>query len=191
MKQYNRLIWILSFLILISAQIRVSAQEDLKRIKVVKEISMKVPTSFETMARADRISRYVSARDPLAMFTNADRTIDLGINATLNKWEDGNLEIVRDFYKAGILNLFTDVKFIQEDIRQIGDRQYVIFEFVSKISDEGNTFGSGSSISKYTYIQYTIYEDKVLLFNFTAPAQLRNIWAVPAKEMMESVRIKP
>ena len=191
MKLHNRLIWMLSLIVIIGVQFNLSAQEDLKRIKVVKEISMKVPASFETMARADRISRYVSARDPLAMFTNKDRTIDLGINATLNKWEAGNLEIVKDFYKAGILNLFTEVNFIQEDIRKIGDRQFVVFEFLSKISDENNTFGSGSSLSKYTYIQYTIYDDKVLLFNFTAPARLRNVWAEPAKEMMESVRIKP
>ena len=166
------------------------AQVRLERTKVTKEISMKVPVGFIPMSEADLIRKYVSARKPIAMYTDAGRQTDLGINETSNTWSSNDLEILKDFYKANILNLFTKVRFVQEDLRTIGDRQFVIFEFVSTISDEESAFGNASSTSKYTYIQYTIKDDKILLFNFTCPARDQTIWQETAKEIMESVRIR-
>lgn len=170
----------------------VLAQTDLKRVKVTKEISMLVPESFTPMTQADMISKYVSARRPIAMYTSADRRIDLGINQNSSTWSDDDLGILKDFYKAGILNLFTEVKFVQEDIKDIAGRQFVVFEFVSKVTDEESTYsiGNNTSVSNYTYIMYTLYGNRVLLFNFSCPNSMRTQWEQAAGQMMESVRIK-
>lgn len=177
-------------IVLFLLAVMATAQTSLERIKVNKYISMKIPELFSPMSQQEMISRYVSARVPIAMYTYADQQVDLGINETSNEWGDGDLTIIKSFYKANIANLFTEVKFIQEDIQTIGDREFIIFEFVSKVSDEDNTFGSGTSISKYTYIVYTLFQERVLLFNFTCPARFRQEWEATADEIMQSIRVK-
>ncbi|MFT6882966.1 MAG: hypothetical protein ACI83W_001034 [Marinoscillum sp.] len=167
-----------------------TAQTKLSKTKITKEISIGVPETFVDMSTGERVSKFVSARAPIAMFTSQDRLVDLGINQNSTTWPDGDLEILRSFYKANISNLFTEVKFIQEDIREINGRDFIILEFVSKITDEESTFGGNASISKYSYIQYTIYNNRVLLFNFSCPSRIRSEWEATAKEIMGSIQIK-
>lgn len=180
---------ILLILVLFMA-IPADAQLPLERVKVTEDISMKIPVAFVPMTEADLVRKYVSSRKPIAMYTNSGRTVDLGVNENSSTWAADDLELLKEFNKANILNLFTEVRFIQEDLRQIGDRDFVVFEFVSTITDEESAIGGTKSTSHYTYIQYTIRDEKVLLFNFTCPARIQNQWQSVAKEMMESVRIK-
>jgi CRISPR/Cas system Type II protein with McrA/HNH and RuvC-like nuclease domain len=167
------------------------AQINLERYKITNDISIKIPTSFISMTEREIISKYVSYRQPIGMFTSEDRQVDLGINKNSTPWAGNDLDILKDFYKANIQNLFTEVKFLKEEIREISGREYVLFEFISKVSDEDKTFGGLSGpVGKYTYIMYTLYEENVLLFNFTCDIQARAQWQSTAGEIMESVRIK-
>lgn len=165
-------------------------QNELSKTKVTDKISMKVPMTFTPMNPSDLRNKYLSSRAPIAMYTSPDQQIDLGINVTNNTWQSDDLEILKSFYKANIMNLFTEVNIIQETIQEIGERKFIVFEFVSRVTDQENTFGGNTAISKYTYIEYTIYGENVLLFNFTSPARVKSQWAETVKEMMESVRIK-
>lgn len=166
------------------------AQTTLKRDKVGKFISIEVPETFVAMSKSELISKYVSSRKPLAMYTSQDRLIDLGINENSSRWTENDLEILMSFYKASIANLFTKVDFHQEEIKEIAGRKFIVFEFTSKVTSEDNTFGGSSAISKYTYIQYTLRNDKVLLFNFSCPLRIKNQWQETAHQIMNSVRIK-
>lgn len=178
-------------IILLAVQSNVSAQKDMKRQKVTKEISMKVPNSFILMGVGEVNNKYVSYRTPIAMYTSQDGLVDLGINKNSTEWAGDDLNILKDFYTANIQNLFSEVKFLQSAIQQVGDREFIILEFISKMNDEEKTFGGMSSpISKYTYIMYTLYNDSVLLFNFSCDAKLRAEWQPAAGGMMQSVRIK-
>ena len=167
------------------------AQEvELSRIKISKNISLKVPTLFLPMTESERRSRYVSYRQPIAIFTHPRQEADLGINQNSTPWIGDDLTILRDFQKANIQNLFTEVSFTKDEIKTIGGREFVIFEFLSKVSGEENTYGGISgAVSKYTIISYTLYEDYVLLFNFTCDANIRVQWQEAAREVIESVRI--
>lgn len=188
MKLLNQL-WAIVLLTLATV-LPATAQISLEREKVTKDISMEVPQGFIPMGQAELFSKYVSSKTPLAMYSSEDRQVDLGINENSSAWVGEDLKILQSFYKANILNLFTEVAFIQEDIREIGGRWFIVFEFVSRVSDEQNTFGGNTSISKYTYIQYTLRNEKVLLFNFSCPSHMRAQWQESARSMMQSVRIK-
>ncbi|WP_258103946.1 hypothetical protein [Marinoscillum sp. MHG1-6] len=170
---------------------KASAQVDMIRLKVNDEISLKMPESFIPMTEAEMINKYMSYRTPLAMFTSEDRTVDFGINKNSSPWAGNDLTILKDFYKANVLNLFTEVKFIQDDIINISGRDFAVLEFVSRIDDEESTFGSlNKAVSKYSYIMYTLHQGNVLLFNFTCGATGRAKWQQPANEIMQSIRIK-
>ncbi len=164
------------------------SQTELERRKVTDDLSMKVPSNFVSMTDEERNQRYVSYRSPIAMFTNIERTVDLGINLTSSNWEADDLTILKDFYKSNLQNLYTKVDFVQDTITTIGQRDFIVFEFESKVYDE-NSFRQ-QVISKYTYIQYTIFNDKVLLVHFTAPLRLKSKWQEATREMMQSIRLK-
>jgi hypothetical protein len=185
-----RFISIFALFISLLTSTATNAQTDFSRIKITKSISMKVPTAFTPMSPAEIRNKYVSYRAPIAMFTLQDQQVDLSVNKNSTPWADNDYKILKDFYKANIQNLFTEVTFIQEQISTIGNREFVVFEFTSKVMDEENKMSlNNTPVSKYTYIMYTFHEGNVLLFHFNCKASQKALWQQVAKEIMESVRI--
>jgi hypothetical protein len=150
---------------------------------------MKISDSFLDMSPQQLVDNYVSSRIPIAMFSTEDAKVDLGINQTATRWGAEDIEILQDFYRASISSLYNETEYLQDTIRTIGDRQFIVFEFVGRVVDESAATGT-STFSKYNYIQYTLYKGKVLLFNFNCSIRMQRQWQPVAKEMMESVRIK-
>ncbi len=168
----------------------VMAQVELEKVQINKDISMLLPKNFILMSRSEQINKYVSSNEPLVMYTSEDRNIDFGITLTNLGWASDDLQLLMEFYVSGVRNLYNEVEFTQQEVREINGREFIVLEFVSKVSDNDNVFGGSSSTSKYTYIQYTLFQNQVMLFNLTTPAFIRNRWADPAKEIMESIKIK-
>ena len=167
-----------------------SSQYQLKRTKVNDHISMDIPEDFRALEQGEIIQKNISSRPPIAMYTDYNQQIDVVVNETSNTWQGGDYEVIKSLYKSTIANLFTEIEFIQEGIVEKAGRKFIVFEFISRVTDEDATFGSGVAIAKYTYIQYTLYQDKILLFNFTCPAKQQNQWQKSAHEIMNSVRVK-
>lgn len=156
------------------------------KTKVNDDINMSLPKDFTLMSQADLNSKYVSAKAPVAVYTDFSRTVDLGVNIAHSRWNKEDLEIMKSFYKSNIMGLYDDVQFITEEIIEIHGKEFAVFEFVSSVSDEE---GTQSAISKYVRIQYTIVKSKTVLFNFTCPARQKEKWAPIAKKILESVKI--
>ena len=100
-----------------------------------------------------------------------------------------DIDILLDFYKVSIANLYSQIDFIQSKIIKVNDRQFIVFEFLGEITEE-SLLGRVSSIKKYNYIQYVLYNSKVLLFNFNCSANDQQKWQSIASEMMSSIRLK-
>lgn len=164
------------------------AQEKMVTHKINDEISYVVPESFNLMSKGDRIEKYVSSREPLAMHASVDGEINYGVNWNPMQWMDGDEQMIHDFYKASILSMFDQVEFIQNEIKEINGKKFVVFEFISMLRTE-NAFSNKSS-RNYTYIQYTSYNEQVLLFNFACKARLMNQWQPVANDIMNSVKVK-
>ncbi len=151
---------------------------------------MEIPSSFIPMDIQQQRIKYVSDRAPIAMFTTEDGRVDLGVNTSSTTWGDSDLAILRDFYRAGIINLYDKTDFSKDTIELINDRKFIVFEFNGTLHPDENSFRNEGSLSKYIYIQYTIYNNNVLLFNFSAPAIQRPKWEATVKEMMTSIKIR-
>lgn len=164
------------------------SQEKMLKHQINSDISYQVPESFTLMSSGDRIQKFVSSREPLAMHSSVDREVDFGVNWNPMQWIDGDEEMIYGFYKASINSMFDEVEFIQDEIKEINGKKFVVFEFVSSLKSE-NAFSNKSS-RNYTYIQYTSYNDQVLLFNFGCKARLMNQWKPVATEIMSSVKVK-
>ncbi len=168
------------------------AQARLVKKKISDEITMKIPASFVPMSEADMWQRVSSYRKSLALFTDMQRIMELGVNHAFSTWEEGDLKMLQSVYKASILQLFDTVRFSRDEIMNIKGRDFVVFEFVSGIKGDPalSVAGSSGGISKYYYLQYTLYEKGTLVFNFSCPARFKEEWQPAAREMMNSVKIK-
>lgn len=186
MKQVLIRVWIV---VILCSYWPLSAQHKLEKVQINKDISLLLPEDFILMAKSERINKYVSSKEPLVMYTSYDRNIDFGITLTNLGWAADDLELLMQFYVSGIRNLYNEVEFSQQEVKEINGREFIILEFVSKVTDEDNVFGGPAATSKYTYIQYTLFNNQVLLFNFSAPARVMDRWQSTAKSIMESIRI--
>lgn len=179
------------FLSLLVPFLLLSSFEQVKYVKakVNDDITMLLPGDFTLMSQEDQNNKYVSAKTPIAVYTDFSRTVDLGVNVAHSRWNKEDLEIMKSFYKSNIMGLYDEVQFITEEIKEINGKEFAVFEFVSSVIDEEGTTINQSSISKYVRIQYTIVSSKTVLFNFTCPARQKDKWAPIAKEILESVKI--
>ena len=179
------------FIILLLSFILFSSFQQMKYVKtkVNNDISILLPEDFLSMSQADLKGKYVSAKTPVAAYTDFTRSVDLGVNVAYSQWNKEDLEIMMSFYKSNIMGLYTEVQFIKEDIENINGKDFVVFEFVSSVYNEEGTDINQSAINKYIRIQYTIVKGKTVLFNFSCPASQKGTWAPIAKKILGSVKI--
>ena len=91
---------------------------------------------------------------------------------------------------SGILNLYDEVDFARDTLWDINGQTFITFEFRGVIFGKEGSFKGSQALSKYVYIQYTLRDDRVLLFNFSAPYSLKSRWKDTAHQMMQSVTLK-
>ncbi|QHT70103.1 hypothetical protein GXP67_27380 [Rhodocytophaga rosea] len=162
----------------------------LKKTKITKEVSISLPADFVPMTDDDMANKYFTPQKPTAMYTNPDRVVDFGFNQTQTRWRPEDLPLLQKFYKSSIVSLYSKVNFIQETTTIVNKRNFVVFEFISELVDEDpNSLKKGSVVKQYSYMQYTIENNKVLVFNFTCPANLQPRWQEIARQVMGTVKI--
>lgn len=162
----------------------------LVKTKITKEITISLPADFVPMTDDDIAKKYFTHHKPTAMYTNPDRMVDFGFNQTQTRWRKEDLPLLQKFYKSSIVSMYSKVNFIQDTTATINKRNFVVFEFVSELIDEDpNSIKKGSVVKQYSYMQYTIENNKVMVFNFTCPVGLQNRWQQVARQVMATVKI--
>jgi len=182
-------LWLLGFIILTTFE-STQGQPKLVNTKISSDITMKIPNKFIAMSDGDMWQRVSSYRKSIALYTDLNRIIQLGVNHAFSTWEEGDLEMLKSVYKASILELFDKVDFSIEEIKEIKGREYVVFEFTSTIYGDRSGPGSRGSITRYYYLQYTIYSKGTLVIDFSCPTHLKDEWQNTAKSIMNSVKVK-
>ena len=163
------------------------AQKKLTKQKIGDDVTMKVPVSFIPMNDDDMWQRVASSRKSLALYTDLNRLVELGVNRSYSVWREGDYQLMFDVYKSSILELFDEVEFIKEEITTIRKQQFVVFEFVSRIkSDEG----SSVPVVKYSYLQYTLHNGQTIVFSFSCPEFQKEKWQKTTNLIMNSVVVK-
>jgi hypothetical protein len=170
----RNLILILSSFILFSAD-----GPKLSKVKITEGVTASLPKDFSPMSDNDIAQRYPSTKKPLAMYVSLDRTVDFGLNVNKSIWGGSDLNVLKKVYKSTILDLYNNVEFIQENIQNINERDYIVFEFTS----------NAEGTRKYTYLQYIVIGNRIYLFNFTSGAEVKDKWQPIAAAIMQSINI--
>lgn len=166
------------------------AQTAFKKITIAEVINIELPESLTLMSDEDMALRYITAKKPLAVYTNPQRTIEFSVNESNTRWELKDLPLMKSFYKASIQNLYDKVKFAQEEIIQVNKRQYVVFEFTSSVKGDKSNLSIRNDVNKYTHILYTIHNGKTYLISFNCPFRERSLWESDIKKAMATVKIR-
>lgn len=165
-------------------------KEKLVKTKVADNITVMLPKGFFKMMPSDIAQRYPSVRKPIGAYTNEERLVDFSVNISATQWRDSDIKIAKDFFKASIINLYDRVNIINEEIKTIGDREFIVFEFDSRINGDQRALGSAEPIRAYSYVQYMISKGKTIVFTFNCPAQRKQAWQETARKVMNSVSVK-
>ncbi|MEL7002438.1 MAG: hypothetical protein AAFN93_06855 [Bacteroidota bacterium] len=167
-----------------------AAKEKLVKTKVTENITVSLPKSFFEMTPSDIAQRYPSVRKPIGAYTNEERLVDFSINVSATQWRSTDVKIAKDFFKASIVNLYDRVDFINEEIKTIGDREFIVFEFDSRINGNARSLEGTGPVRGYSYVQYLISKGKTIVFSFNCPIQRKEAWQATAKEVMNSIKVK-
>ncbi|MEJ8803231.1 hypothetical protein [Pontibacter sp. H249] len=179
----------LTFLVIILLAGATFGQTKLKKTQISKEISVMLPRDFTPMPDDGIARHYPATTKPLAVYTSPNGQVDFSVTQKRSQFRAQDLNMLQEFYKANLLEKFTDVDFIREEIVDIKGEQYIVFEFVSKVADERGTTNL-APVQKYSIIQYTIKGNQLMIFTMHAPFVLKNDWQPAMREIMSSIRIK-
>jgi hypothetical protein len=161
----------------------------LEKVKVDDNITISIPADFERLEQSEINLKYVSSKQPLAVYSDRSRAADFSVNVAFSRWKPEDLEMMQGFYKSNIMGLYDEVRFIKESLEEVNGRRFVVFEFVSTVKPEEEILNN-EPISKYTYIQYTIINYKTVLFHFNCPYMMKDQWSGIAGEIMKNVKIR-
>ncbi|CAD5274546.1 MULTISPECIES: hypothetical protein [unclassified Imperialibacter] len=167
-----------------------TVKAQLSPTKVTDYITVSLPSDFRPMNEQEINSKYVYTRRPMALYTDYGVTVDFGINRGNNQWAQGDLNILKDFYKANISSLYDEVSFTKDAIETINGREFAVFEFVAIVKPEEDAITNESALRTYSYIQYTIVNNQTLVFTLSSPYQHMRKWKDLAPQIMQSVSIK-
>ena len=128
-----------------------------KKVKLLKKVSMELPNTFTKMdtskAHFEDLKKHFPAyRAPIAAYRGPNNQVAFGFNVMRTPW-DGDLALLKDFYKSNVYRTFNKVDFSVDTVMMINKREYAILAFDSKIKD----MTGGPSMKKYHYMAYTIY----------------------------------
>lgn len=162
----------------------------LVKTKIAHDITVSIPAELMVMTPEDIALRHPSVRKPIAAYSDADRVIDFSIKTSATHWPDADHEMSQKFFKSGLYNLYDRVDMIDEGIREIHKKEYIFFEFDSRMNGDRLALGEMDAILKYTYIMYLVEKGRTLVISFSCPDQMKEEWQETAHAIMNSLMIK-
>jgi len=163
------------------------AQSDnvkLERQEIGGKVSVLVPNNFVKLPDNEVAQRYPSSRKPLAVFSNASRSADFGINKGKTVWADADIKLVLDFYKANMQTYYNSISFIKEGVVSEGSLKFAELKFIGAIE----SLGKGKS-RRYVHVRYAVVKNRLYIIQFNCPASEQGLYEGTVNKMMGSVRI--
>ncbi len=162
---------------------------DFKKTKLSEGVSAALPSDFRPMTEGEMKQKYPNFHKPVVMMTSADEVANFGYNISFNQW-GRNLKLLKEFMKANNSYYFKDIQYLQDTISALDGRNFIVLEFVS-FTQNKETDRELPSIRTYSYMMYTVEDNRILVFNYTCPAMYMDKWKQAAPKIMSSLQINP
>lgn len=180
--------------------------QKLKPIKIGDVATISLPSNFQVMPDEAIATKYPAPRKPLGAFTSPNGQVDFIVSERPSTFQPADLNVLKSFYRSSLISKFSEVNFIREEVKQINNRNYIVFEFTSTMRDEERRTNKLAPIRRYTLVQYTIVPEKekvkdknardkdnvsgkLLVFTFNSPISLKEAWQETAHKIMQSIKV--
>ena len=160
--------------------------------QVTPTVEVHLPANFAPLSLDAIAAKYPSFKKPHAVYSDPNGAADFIVSGRRSDFPAQDMELLRKFYKASILNMFSEVEFLTEKTEVINKREYVILEFLSTMKEEENAIRELKPMRKYTYLMYTLEDELNLLTVFTIQAQAsqKETWREMAPRIMATLKMK-
>ncbi len=175
------------FLLTMAFVLVTHAQVTLQRTDLTKNISMKVPTEFQ---RLPTTTAKRSIREFIAEFSHTDGRTEMEVSRSRQRWDQSDPKLLKQFYKASIMQLYDRVSMKREEMVQENGRPVIYFEYVSTIINDADMLRGTTQRNDYNFLKYIILNDGVLICRFTTPAAREEFWRPAMIDAMTSLRTK-
>lgn len=206
----------LVFLIFLNLSNSFAQRHPAKKLKKMKiydnKILVYIPKEHREMTSEEYAKNFAGYRPPIAAFTSQDSYIHFTVNQALThapartrqtfvgkdgkmykkqaQWSEEDLRMMHSLYKSTIQTIHDKVTFLKDGVKEFNDRKFVYFEFLGTVKDEESLVSNKKEVKKqYSYILYTVEGSKILIFNFTCPASIKDKWRATTRTMMEKIKI--
>jgi hypothetical protein len=156
----------------------------------MKGVSVQMPDNFRKLKEGELAVVFPSPEKPMMAFADPQNVAKLGINDSYTEWNTDDLDLLKNFYKATISSLFTNINYITDTIKTLNEKKFISIEFTSELEPLKQSYQNKSKVKHYHYIQYTLIDGKVYVFNFTCPDRFRSKWQPAAYMIMNSIKVK-
>lgn len=160
-----------------------------KKTKLSEGVSASIPKDFRAMTDGEMKQKFPNFHKPVLMMTSPDEQVNFGYNISFNQW-GRNLKLLKDFMKANNSYYFKEIQYLQDTITTLDGRNFIVLEFVSYTQNK-ETDRELPPIRTYSYMMYTVEDNRILVFNYTCPARYMDKWKQAAPHIMSSIHINP
>lgn len=147
------------------------------------------PKEFRKMTEQEVTQKYGYTTKIIASYTNTQQNVQISFSKTDNTWGNDK-QLAKSFYKSTVLSLYDEIKFLKEDFFTAKGKTYIVFEFISSIKGKKNSPTLHSDLHFYTYIQYIIIKEKILIINFSSHQSQMDQWKEKIKQIVGSIVIQ-
>ncbi|MEM6299302.1 MAG: hypothetical protein AAF740_11505 [Bacteroidota bacterium] len=162
----------------------------LRQTRLSANVSVGVPAEFREMNEDEIVSKYRTLQRSLGLYTEQRGAADFGVTIKEiddTEWSENDLPMLENFYKANVMENYSQVKFLQQGRRVVNGKEVIFLEFVGQIASE-NAYGNAVT-GRYHFMQYAILEGNIVIFNFNCPSRLRTKWQQTAQAIMDSIKL--
>jgi hypothetical protein len=162
----------------------------LKRVTIKGgKISISIPKNFYEMNNDEIVAKYFTQKRPVAVFTDPNKTVDIGVNISETPWGEEDIHLLKGFYKTSIKNSYDYVKFLREEIITVNGRKGVVIEFLGQLNQDPNAIIKRGAKSRYHCMFYTVSDYRIISYNFNCPGTDYKTWQPIAQSCMLSIKI--
>ncbi len=186
--------------ILFGLALPLSAQNSWVKHEIEPKIELELPEKFRPLSDGEYSRKYGAYRPPLFKYHDPELPSDFIITEMANRsllavtpaeWKIEDLDMIKGLYKSSIAQLHSEITFLRDTIEMIHEQPFIVLEFLGKVEDDENTFSMGSKvIQNYSYIQYTIIDRKIHVFNFNCPQVYFTRQKELARTLMQKIKVK-
>ena len=125
--------------------------------------------------------KYHDLPRPEVALSDENGEINLLIDLTKQPATEDLITSYKDFRIANLKKTRTDIKIIQDGVKNINGKKVGFIKFSSQATDQ---------VGIFNFYFFTVANGKILFFNFNCTEKLQTTWEKTADEILNSLKIK-